>query len=118
MLVAGLLTPLATSILSSVMVTAIRKVHWQNGLWAGNGGYEFNATLLAALFLLADQGPGPWSLDAALGSEHSGAGWGLAELAAGTLASTLVIAAANRQPASEAGQAPQEDDIQATATTA
>ena len=42
LLVAGLLTPVASTVLSSVMITAIRKVHGKNGPWNADGGYEYN----------------------------------------------------------------------------
>jgi putative oxidoreductase len=64
MLAAGFLTPVASTILSSVMITAIRKVHGEKGVWNTGGGYEYNAVLLAALFALTDQGPGKYSIDA------------------------------------------------------
>ena len=45
------------------MLTAIRSVHWKKGPWASNGGYEYNAALIAALLGLAKARPGRWSLD-------------------------------------------------------
>jgi len=96
MLAAGLATPVATAALSSVQITAIRKVHAPRGIWASEGGYEYNAVLLAVLFALTEAGPGPPSLDAALGSERSGIRWALAELGAGALASTIAIAVSER----------------------
>jgi putative oxidoreductase len=79
----GLGTPLAAGALTSVMLTAIHKVHLKNGPWATNGGYEYNLVLIAAVLALADAGPGKLSLDAALGQERSGAGCVLAALALG-----------------------------------
>src|SRR4051794_32509482 len=35
--------PLATAALTGTMVTAIRKVHLQNGPWVTESGYEYNA---------------------------------------------------------------------------
>jgi putative oxidoreductase len=64
MLAAGGLTPVASTFLSSVMITAIRKVHGKNGAWNTGGGYEYNAVLLAALFALSVEGPGRYSVDA------------------------------------------------------
>src|SRR5438045_7854738 len=58
MLTVGLLTPVASTMLSSVMITAIRKVHWKNGVWSTGGGYEYNAVLLAALVAITAEGPG------------------------------------------------------------
>lgn len=119
MLAAGLATPLAAAALMSVMLTAVRKVHWQNGPWNGNGGYEFNLTLLASLFLFAEQGPGEWSLDRALGIERSGPLWGVAAVGAGAVASTALVELGRRQPPTQSEQAPaSEHEVEATATAA
>jgi putative oxidoreductase len=83
MLATGFLTPLAASAMIGVQSEAIRTVHWDKGFFAVNGGYEFNLTLIAAVFALADVGPGAWSLDRAFGTERSGPLWALAALGAG-----------------------------------
>ena len=69
----GLATPLAAGTLTSVMLTAIHRVHLKNGPWATNGGYEYNAVLIAAVLALAEVGPGEVSLDHAArdGAERS-----------------------------------------------
>ena len=91
LLALGLATPLAASSLIAVMSTAIRKVHLQNGVWVSNGGFEYNAVLIAAVTLLAEGGPGRLSLDAALGIERRGARWGLAALTGGFIASATIM---------------------------
>jgi putative oxidoreductase len=73
-LAAGFATPLAAGALTSVMLTAIHRVHAKNGPWATNGGYEYNAVLIAAVLALAEVGPGAPSVDHALGQERSGPG--------------------------------------------
>jgi putative oxidoreductase len=83
LLALGLATPLAASAITSVMLTAVHRVHFKNGPWASNGGYEYNAVLVAAVLALVDAGPGPLSLDAALGDGLEGPGWMLAALAGG-----------------------------------
>lgn len=93
LLAAGLLTPLGAALLSAVMFTAIWAVHFAKGLWLTEGGYEYNLVLLAAAFAVCAIGPGPWSLDNALGLDAAGVGWALAELAAGAFGATLAIAA-------------------------
>jgi putative oxidoreductase len=65
------------------MLTAIHRVHLKNGPWVTNGGYEYNAVLIAAVLALAEVGPGQLSLDHALGQERSGLGWTLAAAAIG-----------------------------------
>jgi putative oxidoreductase len=98
LLAAGLATPVAAASLTAVMLTAIRKVHAKNGPWASNGGYEYNAVLIAAVLALAELGPGRWSADAALGIEKKGTKWALAALAAGAVGSLLATATSARQP--------------------
>lgn len=82
-LVAGYQTPLASAAVISVMLTAINRVHLKNGPWASNGGYEYNAVLIAAAAALAESGPGVLSLDALRGKQREGARWSLFALAAG-----------------------------------
>jgi putative oxidoreductase len=90
----GAATPLAATSLIATMTTAIRTVHWKNGFFVTNGGFEYNLTIIAALMLIADAGPGPLSVDAAFGIEESGPGVALAVAAAGVLGSTVTLAAA------------------------
>jgi putative oxidoreductase len=97
MMAAGVATPAAAAGLSAVMITALRTAIWGEGFRIGTG--EFEVLLAATALSLADIGPGPWSLDAALGQERSGAGWALAALAAAAIGSSLAIANGRRQPA-------------------
>lgn len=98
LLAAGLATPLAASVLTATMITAIRTVHAKNGPWAGNGGYEYNVVLIAAVLALVEVGPGALSLDGALGRERSGSGWALAALAAGAMGAVGAHLASAAQP--------------------
>jgi putative oxidoreductase len=111
----GLATPLAAGAITSVMLTAIHRVHLKNGPWVTNGGYEYNAVLIAAVLALAELGPGALSVDHALGQERSGLGWALAAAAigAGGAVGAHQLAAAYPAP-SEAAQAPSD----ATSATA
>ena len=86
---AGLCTPLAASGLIGVMTTAIRKVHWRQGVWNSSGGYEYNLVLIAALAALAEAGPGELSLDHVLGLERRGTRWAIGAFGLG-VASSLV----------------------------
>src|SRR3954453_15919772 len=67
LLVLGLVTPLGSALLIAVMVVGIATVHAKNGPWGTNGGFEYNAVLIAAAFALAGAGPGEISLDDAIG---------------------------------------------------
>ncbi len=99
LLVLGLETPFAASVLTATMITAIHRVHASKGPWVTNGGYEYNLVLIAAALALAEVGPGTISLDAARGRERSGSGWALAALATGALGAIGSYAAAAAQPA-------------------
>ena len=100
LLIAGAATPLAAASLIGTMISAIRLVHAPKGLWATNGGYEFNLVLIVALMAIVDSGPGEPSVDNALGIRDYGPRWALASLAAGFAGSTAVVAA-GRAPADQ-----------------
>jgi len=67
LLALGLVTPLAAALLIAVMATAVATVHWQNGVWATEGGFEYNLVLAAIAFAVTSIGAGKWSLDHVLG---------------------------------------------------
>ena len=91
LLTLGALTPLASTLITGTMVTAIRKVHAPNGPWVTGNGYEYNLTLIALTAALTETGPGSPSVDSALfGDALKGKGWALAALAAGAAGSFLV----------------------------
>jgi putative oxidoreductase len=76
---------------TSTMATAIRLVHARRGVWNNDGGYEYNAVLIAAGFAITAAGPGPWSLDAVRGRERWGDGWAIAQLAGALGGSALAV---------------------------
>jgi putative oxidoreductase len=104
LLALGALTPLAGTLITSTMTTAIRKVHGPNGPWNQQQGYEYNLVLIAAAAALVDCGPGAPSVDRALGIEAKGSRWALASLAAGVAGSTLAIEAGKRIAQKEEAQ--------------
>jgi putative oxidoreductase len=112
----GLATPLAAGAITSVMLTAINRVHLKNGPWVTNGGYEYNAVLIAAALALAEVGPGELSLDHAMGNERSGPGWALAAAAIGVAGAVGAhqLAAAHPAPSETA---PSDATAPATAAT-
>jgi len=61
-LAAGVATPLAATALTGTMTTAIWKVHKDKGFFNSEGGWEFNAVLIAATAAIGDAGPGPLAL--------------------------------------------------------
>ena len=82
LLTLGAFTPLASLLISSTMVTAIRKVHAPKGPWVTEGGYEYNLALIAAMAAITETGPGSPSVDAKLFPGLKGKGLALATLGA------------------------------------
>ncbi len=80
----------------------MHRVHLKNGPWVTAGGYEYNLVLIAAVLALTEAGPGPLSIDRAVGRERSGTGWALAAAAAGA------VGAAGVHYAAQAASAPSE----------
>lgn len=62
-LVFGVLTRPAAFVLAITMLVAIFKVHFANGLFMANNGYEFGLALLAASVALLFSGAGRASID-------------------------------------------------------
>ena len=91
MLAVGLLTPLAAAGIIGVMLVAAVSVHLSSGFFAQAGGYEYTLVLAAAALSVAFTGPGAWSLDAAIGLDWHGLGWGLGALALGVLGGGLQL---------------------------
>ena len=110
----GFLTPLGAAATIGVMGRAIETVHWEKGFFNTQGGFEFNLTLIAAAFALADTGPGPISLDRALGIERSGPLWALAALGGGLAGPRLLdrLAPAPSEPPATPAPAPRTDGRQ------
>jgi putative oxidoreductase len=91
------------------MITAIKTVTWQKGIWTQKGGYEYNLVLLAAVFGLTENGPGRWSVDEAFGRSRWGTPWAFASLLGGAVGSAATLAAAeheNEVRADEAAEVP------------
>ncbi|EAR07341.1 DoxX family protein [Reinekea blandensis] len=65
-LVIGFLTRPAALLSAITMVVAIFSVHFQNGLFLTNNGYEYALILLAGTLALTVQGAGHYSIDNAL----------------------------------------------------
>jgi putative oxidoreductase len=103
LLALGLLTPVAATSIIATMVTAIRKVHAKNGPWATEGGFEYNAVLIAAMVALTENGPGPVSLDDRLFPNLKGPALAALALGAGVAGSYLATEVANEAEPEEAG---------------
>ena len=62
--IVGALTRLAALGLAVVMLVAIAKVHFKNGFFMSDQGFEYNLALLALALAVVAYGAGRWSLDA------------------------------------------------------
>jgi putative oxidoreductase len=113
LLATGFLTPVGSAATIGVMSQAIKTVHKEKGFFVTEGGYEFNLALAAGVLLLADVGPGPISLDRALGTEVRGPLVALAALGAGLAGPLLLERLAPSEPAP--APAPQTDAPQPAA---
>jgi len=96
----GFLTPLAALGMVSAMGVAIASVHWKNGFFAGNGGYELNLALIAAATAVAATGPGRFSIDRALGLDDnwSGVWWGVGVLVLAALSAAFIVGVLRSEP--------------------
>src|SRR5919198_1078848 len=90
----GLVTPIGAAALISVMTVAVIRVHFAKGPWNTEGGYEYNAVLVAVVFALSGVGAGDWSLDNAFGISMHGTAWALGALGAGILGGLFPLAEA------------------------
>ena len=114
LLTVGALTPVAAGLITGTMITAIRKVHAPNGPWSTNGGYEYNAVLIAAVLALTADGPGRPSVDAAAFPRLKGDALALATFAGAAAASAYLTAdrsepAADEVPGDEQVTAPRQE---------
>src|SRR4051794_36056064 len=91
LLVFGFLTPVAAVLIISVMTVAILTVHYKNGPWVTEQGYEYNLVLIASAFVLAAS-PGTVSLDSLFGLDGiHGTGAALITLALGIWGGYLAV---------------------------
>jgi putative oxidoreductase len=77
LLASGLFTPAANAALSGTMTTAIQTAHKGKGPWTIEGGWEYNAVLMATTFAITER--------------DSGLAWALASTAAGVAGALLVL---------------------------
>jgi putative oxidoreductase len=68
----GFLTRVGAFFIGCTMLTAIAGIHWPNGLFSANRGYELPMALLAMALALLISGGGQASVDKALSSGGSG----------------------------------------------
>jgi putative oxidoreductase len=87
----GLVTPVGAALITGVMVTAVITVHFKNGIWNQDGGFEFHLVLVAAVFALSAIGPGEWSLDNAVDIDMASNGWAFVALGAGIVGGVAAV---------------------------
>ena len=58
----GILTPLAAGFLVTNLLMAILTVHWRNGFWSTNRGFEYPLTLAGGVLAVGLAGPGAYAL--------------------------------------------------------
>ena len=92
LLALGFATPLAATLIISVMFVAIVAVHLKHGFFNHNEGYEYNLILVVVALSATIIGAGPVSVDAALRLQDAGPGWGLGALLAGIIGGAVQLA--------------------------
>lgn len=60
---AGFFTIVGSILIIITMVGAITMVHYKNGFWSSDGGYEYNVVMIAAAAGVALIGAGEYSFD-------------------------------------------------------
>jgi putative oxidoreductase len=63
MVLIGLYTRVAALLIACVMAVAIAGVHWKNGFFLNNGGYEYALSLFGIALALVIVGGGNASID-------------------------------------------------------
>jgi putative oxidoreductase len=102
LLVLGLLTPLAATLVLAVMLVAALSVHLPQGFFITSGGYEYTLMLGVAGLTLAFTGAGALSIDALLGWPLGGTSWGAAALLFGLAGGLVPLATRRRSQAPDA----------------
>ena len=105
LLASGVALPLAGAALTGTMTTAIRHVHGSKGPWSSDGGWEYNAVLIAATLAVIE--------------EERGLGWALTAGIAGVAGSLALseLAARQDQPADDFEAVPFQGSDQVRETT-
>jgi putative oxidoreductase len=106
LLVLGLATPLAGTLLAIVMLNAIGSVTFKRAFMLGS---ELEIAYLTIAVSLAATGPGRFSIDRAIGWDDniSGVWWGIAALAAAVIVSSLTLTLGRTRTTGEQGPAAQ-----------
>jgi putative oxidoreductase len=87
----GLALPVACLPLVAVMATAIATVHWKNGVWAADGGFEFPLVLGAVAFAVTAIGAGRYSLDNLFGIDWASLSWAVGATVVGVVGALATV---------------------------
>ena len=82
------------------MIVAAATVHWNNGFFITNGGWEYNLVIGAAALSIAFTGPGALSLDALAGYATGGIASGVFAAVVGILGAVGQLALRRLSPSS------------------
>jgi putative oxidoreductase len=103
-LAAGAVTPIAAAVVIGTMLNAAVAMHWRNGLWAANNGFEYPLVMATAAATLAFTGAGSASVDAWRGLGGASIEGGVLAVAMGLIVGAALLV--SREAArSEAGPA-------------
>lgn len=91
LLALGFLTPLAAAAVIAVMLVAIVSVHASKGFFADQGGFELPLTNAVVAASIAFVGPGPVSMDNAVGITMAGADWGVVAILLGVVGAAVAL---------------------------
>jgi putative oxidoreductase len=97
----GLAFPLAGAAFIGLMTVAALTDHRGKGFFVFKGGWEYVALIGIVSAALVSTGPGPYSLDRALGWHLSGPGWAGLAILVGLLAAASLFLVATRAGAKE-----------------
>lgn len=99
--------PIGPALLFGVMGTAVGSVHWKNGYWQRNGGFELNTMYSLLALLLAVEDHGRYSFDHASGMRNQMRPWmGWLALAAGAAGAVTALSQRTSPPVMETQQQP------------
>jgi putative oxidoreductase len=87
----GLALPVACVLLVAVMAAATATVHWKNGVWSSDGGFEFPLVMAAAAFAVTAIGAGRYSLDRVFGIDWASIGWAVAATVVGVVGALAAV---------------------------
>jgi|SRR5687767_4028301 len=87
----GFITPLAAAAVIGTMLNAVVAVHWRNGAWAIDNGYEYPLVIAATAATLGFTGPGAGSVDAWLGDGVASIASGLFAIVCGVVGGSAIL---------------------------